>query len=111
VKKFDLKQIKWVIIRKAVIFALIIITCLALGVMRNYADVLANQVNVGASFDVMKGNTGTVEGFAAHKVTAAALEIGKIIAAVILFALCVAFFIDICIDAYKFYKRNEEGEK
>jgi len=106
--KFDLKKLRNVIIKKVILVALIIITSIVLGVIGNFADAFANQANVDAGFDVMKGNTSTVEGIAMHKLTAGSLETGKVITTVILFILCFVFVTDICIDVYNFKKKEEK---
>jgi len=109
--KIDFKRLRRIIIKKVILISLIIIAGIVLGVMGNFADAFASQVSAEAGFDVMRGNTSTVEGIAVHKVSAGSLEIGKIIMTVILFVLCFVFVTDICIDVYDIYKKKEENQE
>jgi len=107
----DPRRIRRIVIKKVIIGVLIIIAGIVLGVIGNFANAYSSQIGVQAGFDVMKGNINTVEGMAIQKTMASTLEIGRIIAKVVLFILCFVFITDICIDVCNFYKSNKEGSK
>lgn len=99
----------FVIIKKVVFIALIIITFIIANIGKLGVVSVTTEMSVKSSMSVMEGDTSTVGGIVSHSISSGVESILKIIGYSVMTVLILALSFDIAIDAEKFASKYING--